>query len=750
MIQKSPLLILLAFSMFRAASAQVLMEVPLLLEVPGREGLIRAWYDGDLFLVDAADLFQALGFTVHLTEVGIEVVDAHSHYTFSCVSVPEHHSCRVLMNDVLDRLGSALHFDQHRLHLTASSIAATFDVRALRKRQRSWKEVPGPNLFGRTRRFWGGAMVSWQLRRDAFGVHPSLRLTGSALLGTVEADLDHGHSWVYRYDRSQSTWLTQIEAGRFTNGVAGVFITNSPLAGWRLHRVRSIRGQSAPHALVQAVISGEVVDQVQADVEGNYELSTPAWYGTTKLEVQTQRLGGQRMLSKYQYLLTPTSLVPPGKAYYQLHASEQNYTLNFQYGVHQRMTLRSGLTHVNEHMEVMAGFTLSPVTFLSVGTEVLLPEVGWLTTLQMWRSGVQVTAHIDVRQNGFLSTNVVASVSKGQLSMLLRGTQLAQKGHGHHLSLHPEIWLHHHGGLLMQGSWGFDRQQGQSVAGGIHHRWYFAAGWSFPQMRALGFAEQDYLQTSYGLEGILMRRHSSLGFSIGWDADHKIMIGRLSFQLSSPVGSLFARGHRDVHGGAHSQQVQGSMHFWRGVTFAPSMNQESAAELRIFEDINGDGRQDPTEPILPHIDVQLYQGGWTRLKTGALYAAHLEPYQQYQIQILDASIRDPSLHPATGLEFSFTADPGQRKIIRVPMQRLVPVRGKITGLDRAPLRLRVLLDQAETAEVYRDGGFAFHVRPGHYILTVMDILNQNTLAEKMVEVGTGPVHTEIDLERDRR
>lgn len=740
--------VILVFSILRTATAQVLMEVPLLLELPGKEQLIRAWYDGEEFLVEGNELFPALGFTVQRTETGLDALDTLHRYAFVC-SPPSGPSCKVLMNDVLDQLGSALHFDENRLHLTASSVATTFDVRSLRTRQRSWAEVPGPHLFGRTRRVWGGMMVNWQLRRDAFGIHPSLRLTGSVLHGSIEADLDRSHSWVYRYDWPERTWLTQIEIGRDANRFAGISITNVPLARQRLHRVRNLRGQSAPHALIQAVISGEVVDQVQADAEGYYELSAPTWYGTTKLEVRTQPLGGQYIQSDHHYLFTPTSLVPPGKVFYQLRASKQHSALDLQYGMHPRLTLQGALALHSRHPEASVGFTLSPITFLALGAEIQIPSAHWLATLQLWRSGVQITAHLDGWQRQFQDLYVTASASKGPVSVLLRGTRssflTSFTEWGQRLSLQPEVWLHAHSGLLMQASWDVD--QLRNVKRETHHRWRFAAGWAFPRLRIMGFATQDHIQKAYGVEGVLTFRSPSLAFRVGWDADHQMAVGGLSLQISSPFGSLFARVRRDAHGISHSQQIQGSVHLWDAVRLAPYGHQQSATELRIFEDTNGNGLQDPTEPILSHIDAELYQGGWTRLRTGALYAAYLEPYQRYQVRILEASIRDPALHPATGLEFSFTADPGRSKIIHVPMQRLIPVTGEITGLDRTPLRLRVRLNQTKATDVYRDGGFTLHLRSGHYTLTVVDILDQEPLAEKMIEVGTDPLHVVVDLKK---
>ena len=296
-----------------------------------------------------------------------------------------------------------------------------------------------------------------------------------------------------------------------------ISIKNVPLARQRLHRVQNLRGQSAPHALIQAVISGEVVDQVQADAEGHYELNAPVWYGTTKLEVRTQPLGGQRMRSNHHYLFTPTSLVPPGKVFYQLRAHEQYSSLDLQYGIHRRLTLQSALVLHGTHPEASVGFTLNPITFLAVDTKVQIPSAHWLATLQLWRSGIQVTVHLDGWQRRLQNLYVNASASKGPVSVLLRGTRSSFLASftewGQRLSLHPEIWLHTHSGLLMQASWDVDRLR--HVEKETHHRWRFAAGWAFPQLRIMGFAAQDFIQKAYGMKGILTLGGSSPGIQHG-------------------------------------------------------------------------------------------------------------------------------------------------------------------------------------------------------------------------------------------
>ncbi len=753
-MRRGGLLAVLIILNLRMGVAQVLMEVPLLLELPRSEQLLRAWYDGEIFLVDGGELFQALGFTVQQNEVQFKAWDTRHRYTFTCASPVQDFSCRISMNDVLDRLGSSLYFDQTRLHLRASSVATTFDIHALYQQQSGWTNGSGPHLFGRTRKFWGGMMASWQLRQDALrdrGLHiqPTIKLTGSVLFGSVEIDLGRGSAWRYRFDMPQGQWLSQVEASQGTDGFYGLLITNTPLASPRLQRTQAIRGESEPHALVQAVIGGEVLDQVQADTDGNYELNAPAWYGSTKLEVRTQPLGEYRVTSRVRYLFVPSSLLPSGAVYYHFRAHEREQSVNLQIGVHQRLTLQTSLSHVPERADFKVGFTLNPLTFLMLGSEVQFSNRRWMSTLQLWRPGLQVTAHIDVLPQESLNTSITSSIGHGPISALFRGSQMIYLDQYQHLSIHPEIWFHSSEGFLMRGSWEFERLHGPSIENRSYHRWLISLGWSFPHLRLLAFAEHRHLQQLYGMEGLIPRRNRSIGFRVGWDADLGSIVGSLRFQVSSSWGSLFAWAQRDVHNLSHSQQAQGSVHFGREIKLAPYSHQESSVELRIFEDLNGNGIQDAVEQILPHIEAQLHQRGWTRLKTGALYAAYLEPYQRYQVRILDASIRDPLLHPATGLEFSFTTDPGRRKIIHVPMQERVQVTGQITGLDRAPLRLRVLLNQGESeTEVYRDGGFTFHVRTGHYTLTVIDQLSKELLANQTIEVGTIPIRVTIDLKRD--
>ncbi len=745
MIKGAGLMIALLLHL-RAGYAQVLMEVPLLLELPRNEHLVRAWYDGETFFVDGHELFRHLEFSVITNGSNLKALDAHRQYAFECVGILDVSKCSIALNDVLDRLNHVLDFDETRLQLRASSVATTFNLQSTRKKH--WVEVPGPHLFPQARQLWGGVMAGWQLRRDRFGVRPSVQMTTSALYGTIKTEIGSGPSWQYTYDRPHHRWLTQMGVRGFKGRIPQLLATNRPLIHPRLQHINVIRGRSTPHALIQALISGEVVDQVQADGHGHYQLSTPLWYGTTKMQIRTQSLGGRKASSHYSYLLTPASLLPSGKIYYHLVGRPSAYALKIQYGLHQRLTLDTSLQQNQSHRRISVGATIRGAKFLILTTNVLVSDRIWEGSLHLWRSRMQVTASVAAQPNQFWNANLSASAHLGDVTMFVRSQQSTFNGIYQQFSINPELMVHHSSGLLIHTSYEIDRTRGTSNEMTSH--WRASAGWSFSRTRVSAFADHRLRQKVYGLEGILLRRHQSLGFSIGWDARNQAVVGRLRIQASSAFGSLFSRIQSDATGISDSQYLQGSLHLGQGLSLSPSSYQASAAELRIFEDLNGNAIFDPSERILSHIDAQLYEGAWVRLRTGALYVAHLEPYQTYQVRIMEASIRNPSLYPSTGLEFSFTADPGKRKIIDVPMQQMMTVTGQITSLDRAPLRLMARFNEHTDTEVYSDGGFSVQIRPGQYSVSIIDVLSQDVLAEKTIQVQTTPLEVTIDLHEDAK
>ena len=271
---------------------KVFLEVPMLLEAPQHQKMIRAWHDGERFYVDAVMLLSELGFAVTSENATVTALDIDSKIVIDFARrqqvLPQQRSLHkeVLHSDgrfllsmaALRRVfGSDIHFDTDRLHLRISTSAQLFDASSMHMRRPVWNEAPGPLIFKRHRAWWGGVMLNWQIHRQPGFLQAGVQVMGSVLRGTLQGHLGTGRqALTYFYDRPQGRDLTRVEFGRFADGFSGVRFSNRPLVTRQLQRIHVIKGRTSPHGLVEARISGHLVDQVQADADGTVSAPHPA------------------------------------------------------------------------------------------------------------------------------------------------------------------------------------------------------------------------------------------------------------------------------------------------------------------------------------------------------------------------------------------------------------------------------------------------------------------------------------------
>ena len=150
---------------------KVFLEVPMLLEAPQHQKMIRAWHDGERFYVDAVMLLSELGFAVTSENATVTALDIDSKIVIDFARrqqvLPQQRSLHkeVLHSDgrfllsmaALRRVfGSDIHFDTDRLHLRISTSAQLFDASSMHMRRPSLERSPGtadiqaaPCLVGR-------------------------------------------------------------------------------------------------------------------------------------------------------------------------------------------------------------------------------------------------------------------------------------------------------------------------------------------------------------------------------------------------------------------------------------------------------------------------------------------------------------------------------------------------------------------------------------------------------------------------
>ena len=805
----------------RAASAQqvlegevVLQEVPLALEAPGFYQYVSAYHDGETFYVDITRLFRLLGFEVRHVPPVVEALDASRTYTVNFADGTARRTTSptteisltgeyivgagryyVTIAGLTALFEEDIYFEEERLSLRLSTAADRFNVGALRGHPRLLSQVPGPLRFGRTRHLLGGVIASYRLSRHQAGGQPSLyqgslSFTGSLLGGSLSGDMQmlrrqglRRPSGVtvsalsYLFDRP-SRMLTRFEIGRFGQSYfdapepfEALRLSNLPLTSRQVQRESTFSGQAEPHALVEAIVSGVVVDRVEADAQGRYQVAVPTFYGSTEALVLTRPLGGASPREERRFLFTTNELVEPGRLYYDAYFGRTQYThrriglVHLQYGLLPRLSARVAGIYYGDTARARIGAAFSPASFSVVSTDVDLSAGLWRSDVKAWHSRLSLEATYEhaprpsifqAKKHLFRSQ---LTASWGRLSGFV-GLSLTEGFQGWmHQRISSLLSYYSQGGIAASVELTAQRlHDGSSApADGYTYRASFGKTFFLPggssRLSLFTHGSERQAVGQSGIEGFLSGKRVSLGFSAGYDFHARDFTGGLTLRLDAPFSGFSSRGTYSGSMVSHEETLYGSLELGRQPRLTRNSLQRSSAVIRVFEDLSGDGHYQSNEPLRPEVQVQLYQAGLTRLPGGTLRASFLQPFTEYQVQILERSILDPLLVPATGYTFSFIADPGRTKRIDIPLQRMPVVAGYVRGMEIAPSRLRLLVsrggEQVETADLYRDGGFTLRLPPGKYELRLVDVLGKRTFsgAEQPIVVthSMEPLVVELDV-----
>ena len=452
-------------------------------------------------------------------------------------------------------------------------------------------------------------------------------------------------------------------------------------------------------------------------------------------------------------ILADHALAEPGRFYYDVRGGRlpDGAALDgtVHYGLGPAATVRTGLRMNGDEVAVEAGAVMNPFSFLSLSTSVEMPAWDWSVSAQAWRSGLNITGSWYRRNNSSSGMQLHLASLWGPLSISLAASSYRDVPHWQSHAVNPGLWLYLPGGQILRAMWQYELNRYGPELSDERHVWRVGAGLPTARARTFFNVGAQGNHWTLGLESFI-----ALGsWSVGLTADINVTTGRvaggIALQVNTPVAALAVRSHRTNHGWVHSQSLHGQVSVDRRLALGRDVHQESAARLVVFRDTNSNGIADPDEPVLPHIRVQMYHANWVRHGDGTLHAGHLEPFKTYQVRILEGSVTDPRLQPATGYTFSFVADPGQTKRIYVPMQPLLQISGRIINSDRPSSRLLVQVADGPGVSVYRDGGFTLMLKAGEHEVSVVDVLTDEELANQQVRVHAQSDIITIDLTKDR-
>lgn len=188
---------------------------------------------------------------------------------------------------------------------------------------------------------------------------------------------------------------------------------------------------------------------------------------------------------------------------------------------------------------------------------------------------------------------------------------------------------------------------------------------------------------------------------------------------------------------SHRQGLRGAIGLGRAITFSAMHQENTLVDLRIFTDTNLNGLRDAGEGVRYDVEVSIRNQAARRRRNGVIRTRNLEPYAVYTVEIQAQTIQDPTLQPATGYVFSFTAEPGGLRTIDIPLQPLLMVTGQVIGWPGVQEVLEVNLSangEDRTLPVYRDGGFFTQLRPGLYEVRLVNRISGETVMIALREV----------------
>ncbi len=759
------------------SSDVVFLEVPIVVQAPGFHKFIKAYSDGEEFYIDMVDLLRLLGFRVDQKEGVLSAMDMNRSITLDYdqqqATLGEEEDVVPLLGELqysegmylmtvagIKRVFDAdLTFDEARLSLRLSSAASNFQTSALGPRRFLGGEAPGPLRFGFERHLLGGSIISWhatsqwyrgrQVYTDMTARY-SVNTLGGVVEGTAVKSSYSSTGFVndvnYTFVRPGNRLANRVALGNqpWSDGtyMVGMRVSNLPLVTPHIQRTTSTSGRVEPHAIVEVLVGGQITDRTQADADGRYSLRIPAYYGTTEAVVRVQPLGGAAPYERRQYVLTTPALTLHRRVYYDAVIGRES-AVQLQYGLTPRVTLRTGGSTARDFI---TGVTASPAPNVILSTDVDWPNRFVNTTVQMWRYRLGALAAY-TSDHGSQNVRMSASGQFRQWEAHVSAVARHDAESWVEKRLMPAISFHTRNGMSLRSrlnlytvngihrtSWRFTWNQVRSVRGtGLHTG---------------AFMTRD---ASWALGGEVLVSFSTffVGLNAKFDSGRNTIHGQLTLQWRSPIGSIRSG---VTSGGMHSYSGFGTVGINPGIRFSYATHDESGAVLRIFEDLNRNGRKDPAEPILPDVEVQVWHAPVSRRNDGTLIATFLQPNTAYQVQIIEHSIRDPWLRPAPGYSFSFMAEPGRVKELDIPLQRLPLIRGRIAPLARPPGRLQVVAmigqEVVETSPVYRDGGFALRLQPGQYTLRVEDVVDMSILFEEPLEVQQDSRTQDVEVKLD--
>ena len=751
------------------AQQTVLLEAPLVLQAPGHEGVLPAWYDGKGFWVEPEMLMERLGYEIFLSDsTQLIARDRNLAVTFDYAAEQitvntevrwaggfamsgDSDQMLITMEALQSAFGADMEWDEAGLTLRLSSAARLFDPAQFGPRRHLSVESGEEVLFGRERTLLGGLHIGYQIdhrwgNQEARTLSWSLRTAASAFGGTLRWKYSRSSSIVtYRYTMRR-TWLTQLETGvTQSRGTPTLRFSNRPLVPRRVHRERILEGITIPHAIVRGKVGGFATEQVQADRDGRYAVRVPVFYGSTYSEIEVEPLGGDPEMVMDYHNLTPPELLRSGTIEYDVLLGRSGRG-EFAWGLAPRLTLHAMGTL--DPRRGRFGAAALPLPTLTLDADYEFVEQAARGYLRWWRpwGGLHTRYHYRRLPAPSQDLTTAASVSAGELSLHGDLSHRTSDGADAATTLGTTLGWQFLQMLDLQagGSWGLQAEE-FALRATLRGNLPFAR----PRIRVhAGVQMRDH--TDARMQGGLHVYGKAWYTSVQLEQDPER--GELGItatvQLNTDWAWISARTQKRGARLTHAQQMRGTILFGRDIRFSASHRETTQAVFRFFLDANLNRELDDHELLSLHPRVTIHGRTVNHHASGEITVQGLDPHQTYPVHIDRQSIPDPFLVPVTGYDFSFVATPGRTRYMDIALQVLPVVTGRLTGGSGAYAALGIVLydrGKVKQLEVYSDGGFITQLPAGEYPITVINRLTEEVILQDVLTIDAGTATAIIQL-----
>ncbi len=667
-----------------------------------------------------------------------------------------------------------LSYDRTKLLIRVSQELLTESVSTFRARDLAPTLGLGPVLYGRNRSVLGGIQIGYRLNRvqrpgNVVDYAGFFNGRASALWGQVRAEgnvdyTDDNQARTsfgqlnYLLDIPRSSYVTQIGVGRtrmdrwpVRKNYEGMWMSNRPLSTRHQQSETEITGIAEPNALVSAFVGGVVADRVQADGLGRYRLTIPAYYGTSRAELEIVPEGGGTPIRETRYLVVTEDLVPTRTLYWDLQGGRDRYDhtqyghARMSYGLSSSLTARSSFTMADTLQTATLGLITNAIPSMVVSAEVAYPENMARATLQLFRNQFQLQGEaVLAAESGFAfyRQGFIGRVgwNARRLSVFLYGSRFESFRGSETMRFDGSTTFRLSRRTNLVAAVGpriTKRSPDDPMDSSIHWRGsltrYVAPGAVRGRIGFQGFGGQYESIDFAGVTVYASYRSVSFGARVGYDFPAQGMNTSLTIRMNAPWVSFSNQSSFEPDNPYNQQSLYGSVMLGRQVHFSRHPQVWSSALLRPFIDRNRDGQRSPGEVLLDGLDINVVRARMEASESGGVQADFLAPSTLYQVVIDPRSLRGPELDLPMGTNFSFISDPGAVKYIDIPVHENTVIEGSVANLPLSSPTLAVVVfyrgeEEVARSAVSQQGRFTVLLAPGPYRLEIHDLLGNESLS----------------------